>query len=77
MTIKRTSTGEGLPDGFPFSLAAEANGGFISGMPAPAVPRCEHRTGTVHLPSGRTAVRREDRDPRGRCPWQLTHPHPS
>jgi 2-iminobutanoate/2-iminopropanoate deaminase len=35
MTIKRTSTGEGLPAGSPFSLAAEANGVcFISGMPA-------------------------------------------
>jgi 2-iminobutanoate/2-iminopropanoate deaminase len=35
MTIKRTSTGPGLPAGFPFSLAAEAGGiCFISGMPA-------------------------------------------
>ena len=35
MAIKRTSAGEGLPAGFPFSLAAEAHGiCFISGMPA-------------------------------------------
>lgn len=35
MTIKRTTSGPGLPAGFPFSLAAEANGVcFISGMPA-------------------------------------------
>jgi 2-iminobutanoate/2-iminopropanoate deaminase len=35
MTIKRTSSGPGLPAGFPFSLAVEANGAcFISGMPA-------------------------------------------
>lgn len=35
MTITRTSAGESLPAGFPFSLAAEANGVcFISGMPA-------------------------------------------
>ena len=35
MTIKRTSTGPGLPAGFPFSLAGEASGVcFISGMPA-------------------------------------------
>ena len=35
MTIKRTSSGPGLPTGFPFSLAGEANGVcFISGMPA-------------------------------------------
>jgi 2-iminobutanoate/2-iminopropanoate deaminase len=35
MTIKRTSSGPGLPAGFPFSLSAEANGVcFISGMPA-------------------------------------------
>jgi 2-iminobutanoate/2-iminopropanoate deaminase len=35
MTIKRTSSGPGLPAGFPFSLAGEANGVcFISGMPA-------------------------------------------
>jgi 2-iminobutanoate/2-iminopropanoate deaminase len=35
MTVKRTGAGPGLPDGFPFSLAAEANGiCFISGMPA-------------------------------------------
>ena len=35
MTIKRISSGPGLPAGFPFSLASEANGIlFISGMPA-------------------------------------------
>jgi 2-iminobutanoate/2-iminopropanoate deaminase len=35
MTITRTSSGPGLPAGFPFSLAAEADGlCFISGMPA-------------------------------------------
>lgn len=35
MTIKRVSSGPGLPAGFPFSLASEANGIlFISGMPA-------------------------------------------
>src|SRR5262249_8219401 len=35
MTIKRVSSGPGLPAGFPFSLASEANGiVFISGMPA-------------------------------------------
>ena len=35
MTIKRVSSGPGLPAGFPFSLACEANGIlFISGMPA-------------------------------------------
>ena len=35
MTIKRISTGPGLPAGFPFSLASEGNGIlFISGMPA-------------------------------------------
>ena len=35
MTIKRVSSGPGLPSGFPFSLASEANGIlFISGMPA-------------------------------------------
>lgn len=34
MTIKRTSSGPGLPAGLPFSLAAEANGiCVISGMP--------------------------------------------
>jgi 2-iminobutanoate/2-iminopropanoate deaminase len=33
--IKRVSSGPGLPAGFPFSLASEANGIlFISGMPA-------------------------------------------
>jgi 2-iminobutanoate/2-iminopropanoate deaminase len=35
MTVQRISSGPGLPGGFPFSLAAEANGVcFISGMPA-------------------------------------------
>ena len=35
MTIKRISSGPGLPAGFPFSLASEGNGIlFISGMPA-------------------------------------------
>jgi 2-iminobutanoate/2-iminopropanoate deaminase len=35
VTIKRVSSGPGLPAGFPFSLASEANGVlFISGMPA-------------------------------------------
>ena len=35
MTIKRVGSGPGLPAGFPFSLASEANGIlFISGMPA-------------------------------------------
>ena len=35
MTIRRISSGPGLPAGFPFSLATEANGTlFISGMPA-------------------------------------------
>jgi len=35
VTIKRTNSGPGLPTGFPFSLAGEANGVcFISGMPA-------------------------------------------
>jgi 2-iminobutanoate/2-iminopropanoate deaminase len=35
VTIKRTRSGPGLPTGFPFSLAGEANGVcFISGMPA-------------------------------------------
>jgi len=35
VTIKRVSSGPGLPPGFPFSLASEANGIlFISGMPA-------------------------------------------
>jgi 2-iminobutanoate/2-iminopropanoate deaminase len=34
MTIKRTSSGPGLPPGFPFSLACEIDGVcFISGMP--------------------------------------------
>jgi 2-iminobutanoate/2-iminopropanoate deaminase len=35
MTISRTHSGPGLPAGFPFSLAVEANGVcYISGMPA-------------------------------------------
>jgi 2-iminobutanoate/2-iminopropanoate deaminase len=35
MTIRRTNSGVGLPAGFPFSLASEANGiCVISGMPA-------------------------------------------
>ena len=35
MTIKRISSGPGLPAGFPFSLASEENGIlYISGMPA-------------------------------------------
>ena len=35
MTITRTSSGPGLPGGYPFSLACGANGlCFISGMPA-------------------------------------------
>lgn len=35
MTIKRTISGPGVPGGFPFSLATEANGVcFVSGMPA-------------------------------------------
>ena len=35
MTIKRISSGPGLPEGFPFSLASEENGiVYISGMPA-------------------------------------------
>jgi 2-iminobutanoate/2-iminopropanoate deaminase len=35
VTITRTSSGPGLPTGFPFSLAASADGVcFISGMPA-------------------------------------------
>ena len=35
MAIRRISSGPGLPAGFPFSLATEANGIlFISGMPA-------------------------------------------
>ena len=35
MTIKRISSGPGLPAGFPFSLASEDNGTlYISGMPA-------------------------------------------
>ena len=35
MTISRIGSGPGLPAGFPFSLASEANGTvYISGMPA-------------------------------------------
>jgi len=35
VTIGRTTTGPGLPSGFPFSLAAAAQGlCFISGMPS-------------------------------------------
>ncbi len=35
MTIRRISSGPGLPAGFPFSLGSEANGIlYISGMPA-------------------------------------------
>ncbi|MEP6561974.1 MAG: RidA family protein [Nakamurella sp.] len=35
MTITRTTSGPGLPTGFPFSLAARSDGVcFISGMPA-------------------------------------------
>jgi 2-iminobutanoate/2-iminopropanoate deaminase len=35
MTINRIGPGPGLPAGFPFSLASEANGTvYISGMPA-------------------------------------------
>jgi 2-iminobutanoate/2-iminopropanoate deaminase len=35
MAINRTSTGPGLPAGFPFSLSGDVNGTcFISGMPA-------------------------------------------
>jgi 2-iminobutanoate/2-iminopropanoate deaminase len=35
MTIRRISSGPGLPAGFPFSLASEGNGiVFVSGMPA-------------------------------------------
>lgn len=35
MTIRRTTSGPGLPAGFPFALAGQANGVcFISGMPA-------------------------------------------
>ena len=35
MTIRRIGSGPGLPAGFPFSLASEANGIlYISGMPA-------------------------------------------
>lgn len=35
MTIRRISSGPGLPAGFPFSLASEGNGIlFVSGMPA-------------------------------------------
>src|SRR5918992_1863773 len=46
MTIKRTTSGPGLPSGFPFSLAGEANGVcFISGMPA-LTPEGTYREGT-------------------------------
>lgn len=46
MTIKRTTSGPGLPGGFPFSLASEANGVcFISGMPA-LDPDGKYREGT-------------------------------
>ena len=35
MTIRRISSGPGLPGGFPFSLASEDSGTlYISGMPA-------------------------------------------
>jgi 2-iminobutanoate/2-iminopropanoate deaminase len=35
MTIRRISSGPGLPAGFPFSLASQGNGiVFICGMPA-------------------------------------------
>jgi 2-iminobutanoate/2-iminopropanoate deaminase len=35
MSIRRISSGPGLPGGFPFSLASEADGTlYISGMPA-------------------------------------------
>ncbi|HUZ22707.1 MAG TPA: RidA family protein [Streptosporangiaceae bacterium] len=35
MTIRRISSGAGLPAGFPFSLASESDGTlYISGMPA-------------------------------------------
>ena len=35
MTIKRISSGPGLPTGFPFSLASERNGIlYVSGMPS-------------------------------------------
>jgi 2-iminobutanoate/2-iminopropanoate deaminase len=35
VTIKRISSGPGLPGGFPFSLASEENGiAYLSGMPA-------------------------------------------
>lgn len=46
MTIKRTVSGPGLPSGFPFSLAGEANGVcFISGMP-PLNPEGKYQEGT-------------------------------
>ena len=46
MTITRSLTGDGLPTGFPFSLAAASNGTcFISGMPALG-PDGEYRPGT-------------------------------
>jgi enamine deaminase RidA (YjgF/YER057c/UK114 family) len=46
MTITRTHTGDGLPGGFPFSLAAASNGTcFISGMP-PLGPDGRYQPGT-------------------------------
>jgi 2-iminobutanoate/2-iminopropanoate deaminase len=46
MAIKRTTSGPGLPGGFPFSLAGEVNGVcFISGMPA-LTPDGRYREGT-------------------------------
>jgi 2-iminobutanoate/2-iminopropanoate deaminase len=44
--IKRTTSGAGLPAGFPFSLAGEVNGlCFISGMPALTLDG-EYQSGT-------------------------------
>lgn len=46
MTIERTTSGPGLPAGFPFSLAAESGGVcFISGMPA-LNPEGQYQVGT-------------------------------
>jgi 2-iminobutanoate/2-iminopropanoate deaminase len=46
VTIKRTTSGPGLPAGFPFSLAGEVNGFcFISGMPA-LTPDGKYQEGT-------------------------------
>jgi 2-iminobutanoate/2-iminopropanoate deaminase len=46
LTIKRTTSGPGLPSGFPFSLAGEVSGVcFISGMPALS-PNGEYQEGT-------------------------------